>query len=321
MLKMDILKEDSVLAEYGETDFPKELLDFLVSHRDDTVTLRDIKRYFPSMSNIERHIDVLIKNGLLQRYHGRYMTDIPYIKTNELEESCQEIIKSVNNQKKKFLAWFDKEKLKSDDDQFVLAELLSLFVKTPSKNKVVLFETNEFIQRWEKYPNQLSTRDGILYKWDVFHQPVISERYDLNDYFNHLSINEEQIPSKYQKIYQKIGDVNPEFYFSYIDRKIRRLLKGKNKISNHPDILMTSLVDLDYLIAEKDYYQMMVVYLPEKTSKECPVWYDCIKEDLLRTLDYETIGDFLLINCLLDQLVIERSIDINKTIPVIRNKS
>ena len=62
-----------------------------------------------------------------------------------------------------------------------------------------------------------------------------------------------------------MGDVNPEYFLNYCERKLRRLEKGKESRVDKSDIFMETLFEMGYVTIDNDQYKFnMVRLLPDK---------------------------------------------------------
>ncbi|RSI22453.1 DUF1803 domain-containing protein [Streptococcus sanguinis] len=69
--------------------FFQELIDYLDQH--ETVILREIKREFEGVSNIDRSIEEYIKAGYIQRENKRYYLTLPFVESLEDLRLDQEV--------------------------------------------------------------------------------------------------------------------------------------------------------------------------------------------------------------------------------------
>ena len=107
--------------------FFQELIDYLDQH--ETVILREIKREFEGVSNIDRSIEEYIKAGYIQRENKRYYLTLPFVESLEDLRLDQEV----------FIR----------DDSPLYQELLELRFKTQLSNQTnaaVLLEETDFLR-------------------------------------------------------------------------------------------------------------------------------------------------------------------------------
>ena len=105
--------------------FFQELIDYLDQH--ETVTLREIKREFEGVSNIDRSIEEYIKAGYIRRENKRYYLTLPFV------ESLEDLL-------------LDQEVFIRDDTP-LYQELLELRFETQLSNQTnaaVLLEKTDF---------------------------------------------------------------------------------------------------------------------------------------------------------------------------------
>ena len=107
--------------------FFQELIDYLDQH--ETVILREIKREFEGVSNIDRSIEEYIKAGYIQRENKRYYLTLPFVESLEDLRLDQEV----------FIR----------DDSPLYQELLELRFETQLSNQTnaaVLLEETDFLR-------------------------------------------------------------------------------------------------------------------------------------------------------------------------------
>ena len=107
--------------------FFKELIDYLDQH--EAVILREIKRDFESVANIDRSIEEFIKAGYIKRENKRYYLTLPLLESLETVSLDQEI----------FIR----------DDSPLYQELLELRFETQLSNQTnaaVLLEETDFLR-------------------------------------------------------------------------------------------------------------------------------------------------------------------------------
>lgn len=107
--------------------FFQELINYL--DKEDSVTLRDIKRKFSSVTKIDRLIEKYIKAGYISRENKRYRQQLPLLKTTDGLQLDQEIF------------------VRKDSTLF--QELMDLQFETSlsnTTNQAVLYEKTDFLR-------------------------------------------------------------------------------------------------------------------------------------------------------------------------------
>lgn len=107
--------------------FFQELIDYLDQH--ETVILREIKREFEDVANIDRSIEEFIKAGYIRRENKRYYLSLPFVESSEDLRLDQEV----------FIR----------DDTPLYQELLELRFETQLSNQTnatVLLEETDFLR-------------------------------------------------------------------------------------------------------------------------------------------------------------------------------
>lgn len=236
----------------------EEILDYLLTHQNQEVTLREIKRNISETTNMDHLIDEMIKDGFVSRYHGRYEYAGNFISADEQENLINQVHRFLENIEINSL----KEELNNKPAEERYLSVLHQLFKNGTSSDLTVYETTENAKRWLKLPTRYTEVTGKKATFFSFgtYQPYYSN--NLSDYFNYLKLNHNDLPDEFLSIRKRIGDVNPSYFINYCERKLRRLEKGKEAAVNKADIFMETLYEMDYLKVEQEKYLFNLTRLP-----------------------------------------------------------
>lgn len=260
-------------------DYFDALLIYMKRHKGDIVMLRDLKKAFPECDAMDLFIDDCVQYDVLSRHHGRYSLNVPIIdENNQLG-----VYKSVNESLEKCeTKWSNHiQTLGCDHRQeatvyFLLA--CNRFMKGSSS--LSLYDTSHLTDSWFNLPLNQQTFSGKLGNWvsfvnyDAVFQPTIYM------YFNYLQLKIDSQDVAFSSIYHVLGDVSMPYYLQEIEKKMRRLIKGKQVTNERPNIFLTSLLMMNYVSLNNDEYQRNMLVLEDKQTDILESWLENILTDL-----------------------------------------
>lgn len=271
------------------------ILNFLISRSEKVTTLRDIKRAFPEIENFDRYIDDLVKTQLLTRYHGRYHFSGEVISKATQENINEKVLDILNNQPDLLRESLRNELLTMDSLAFFY-----LLFKNTNATAVCVYEKSPYSDRWFSLPTRCTEFQGK--REHYFSIAPLKSYYGNNipDYFNYLMLNQINLPDKYLKLRDTLGDLNQSYFIQYCERKLRRLEKGKVISSLKPDIFMKALNYMNYVNEVDDKYQFNLIRLDKQI--QLPLLLDeLLKEFEFACVDFsvESTERTFMIKCIL----------------------
>ncbi|MGO3731627.1 MAG: DUF1803 domain-containing protein [Vagococcus sp.] len=255
------------------------LLMYMKRHKDNIVMLRDLKKAFPECDSMDLFIDDCVQCNILSRSHGRYSLNVPIID----EKNQLKVYKVVNKSLEKFeTKWKNHIQTLGCNHQqeatfnFLLA--CNRFMKGSSS--LSLYDTSNLAESWFKLPLNQQTISGKLGSWvsfvsydDIF-QPTIYM------YFNYLRLKINSHDVAFSPIYHVLGDISMPYYFQEIEKKMRRLIKGKPVTNERPNIFLTSLLMMNYVSLNNEEYNHNMLVLDGKQTDTLESWLENILTDL-----------------------------------------
>lgn len=244
--KMDLVAEDKFI----------QIVDFLWQ-QSDKVTLRDIKRAFPEIEITDNYIEELVSYGFITRHHGKYTLGIPVITANK-QQQINEVC----------VAYLD-EHLSDIHSRIGTSSNIyfDLFVGVKNQEDV-LYEETDFSINWLSQPSRITRTEAkqVTFLSLAFFYPYYS--HNIADYFNYLNRKSEHLPEAFLRLRRKLGDINPNYFVPYCERKLRRLEKGKTISSEKEDIFMDALIDMGYVTVEANncLFHMVILDTTDRTS-------------------------------------------------------
>ncbi|MGX7013891.1 DUF1803 domain-containing protein [Vagococcus silagei] len=294
LLNPTSFSKQAVEASADPCFFP--IISYLSTHPK--VTLRDIKRQNPTISISDQYMEALVALKIIERHHGLYQLTKTKIRPEDFD--------LFNLTLKEFFSHQDLTKWEYNQ-VFTSQFLVALNEMFPLEDTYFYFENNDTLNYHLNLPIHLSRLSGNEYHWTVVRKSMPEFQETISDYFNYLQISEHLFPKEFLKTYTDIGDVNPSFFFSYIDRKIRRLNKGRTIGSDKTDIFLSLMADYSYLKIEAGQYQPNYILEDNACqSLDFSVFFSEIKK-LIRGLDNINLSssdqNFLLKICIYEYLV------------------
>lgn len=133
--------------------FFQELINYLDQHDD--ITLRDIKRQFSNVSNIDRSIEEYVKAGYVLRANKRYQQTVPLVQdVTDLALNQEVFVREGSTLEKKLLHLQFETRLTNHTNQAILVEKTDFF-----REQLTL--SNYFYKIKRQYP--LSDKQQVLY--------------------------------------------------------------------------------------------------------------------------------------------------------------
>lgn len=231
---------------------------FLISKEGEKVTLRDMKRHFPDFSNLDVYIDELVTEKLVLRHHGKYQYVGEFISTVEQTKINEYCLAYFNDKKVSIEAYLENQ----SKDQLAFRILYQLFNKNEEES-IVIYESNEYSKKWLAQPTrytEIMAKNTLYFSFGSYN-PFYSHH--ICDYFNFLTLNEKNGPEDFLKLREKLGDLNPTYFLTYCERKLRRLEKGKIIPTEKTDIFMEALLEMGYVSIEDSSYKLNMIRLHE----------------------------------------------------------
>lgn len=290
----------------------KLILDYLIKHDQEKITLRDIKDAFPDIEKMDRRIDDFVSYNILKRHHGVY--SFPgVIVTEDLQLSLIELVNNYLKSHSLRLSSLIKNELELVSKENRLINVLITLFKSDIEGKDSIYPNNAISKEWLALPTRYTEVAG---KKNIFISMASQElNYDhnLSDFFNFLSLNREDLPVQFLETRRRIGDVNPTYFLNYCERKLRRLEKGKIISNEKSDIFMETLFDMQYCLLEENQY----VYNLAHVKTEGLESFKKVQSELLETtqsilLD-ESEKKFIVSVLLFQWLVTQKIIDSTQT--------
>ncbi|AQP52829.1 hypothetical protein CBF34_07535 [Vagococcus penaei] len=304
MLKFQTNLSKTKLLTYEQNPFFLAIITYLANHRDSLITLRDIKREFPELVAVETFIEPLIESGLIERHQGTYRLGIAYYSTKDIEQQVIQVEQVFEEYNELINNWLNHLSIDIPVSQQHSAILESVFMTFLQVQQSSFYEDNLIIDRWRLYPIKRQCLEEELFNW-IFYTPYYQEasnQYNLYDYFKFLTLNDTEFPNSLLDTYRKIGDVNPHFFFHHVERKLKRILKGRTKTSSQRDVLMETLIDFDYLSLSDGHYQPQFLFIEDTAKFVLPTEVKNALDDVImpQMIDEKA---FIISSCLLDWLI------------------
>ncbi|MGX6969533.1 DUF1803 domain-containing protein [Vagococcus bubulae] len=240
----------------------QQVVNFMIE-QGESVTLRDIKRALPNVEEIEVIIEIWISAGLITRHHGRYE-----LVGNVISEEKQEELKQTYQSF--FLPCV--EKLKAECNQLALSTkeralyfLYALHQKIQGNITLGQYmEDTPVLAEIKQLPVYFQQLTGKKTEWLSFESLTnLAECVSLPSFFYEETYRENTKSPQFLALEKQLGDVNESYFLTYVERKLRRIEKGRIISSDTPDIFLASLVTLGYLTIEEHHYKLNVLSVEE----------------------------------------------------------
>lgn len=242
-----------------------EIIAYLIEQQNQEVTLRDIKRNVSEITNFDRLMDDLIKYDFLERHHGKYLFSGNFVSKETQKSLNEQTVTYLEQQKIPFIQRFEEEvNLLPAEERFLIV-LFELVNNDRQPSKITVYEQSNQVDTWLNLPTRYTEVQAKKARYVSMgtYTPYYSN--NIADFFNYLKISNNELPDSFVRIRNKMGDVNPEYFLNYCERKLRRLEKGKESRVDKSDIFMETLFEMGYVTIDNDQYKFnMVRLLPDK---------------------------------------------------------
>ncbi|MFY8330898.1 DUF1803 domain-containing protein [Vagococcus carniphilus] len=289
------------------------ILNYLKDHKTEKVTLRQIKRAFPEKDEMDRFIDDLVTFNLVERYHGSYS-----FKGNIITEDMQEkmitlLTDYLDNKKDTIISMFEETVQQIPDENKTVVFLYSLFGELVHGASSI-YPDNDISKEWLSIPSRYTEIKGKKETFISMSQPYPTYGYQLSDFFNFLALNRDDLPKEFLEVRSKLGDVNQNYFMTYIERKLRRLEKGKSISCDKSDIFMETLYKMNYVGMTEDLYTFKIARM---TIQNFDKWTESLNflVELLESIDLATEEKEFIVGVVVYQwFVSENLIDTTQTL-------
>lgn len=222
----------------------KLLIEYLATHAENEVTLRDLHKIFADQPNFDRHLENFIKAGYIQRQNKRYTNQFHLFDDSDF--STEQIQAAVAN-----------TETPSDNryDQPIFVKSGSQIDQLLSASKCYQSLTNN-VNAIELH---FTTNFDFKERLDIQTYPA-----SLANYFIKVA-QDLPLTDFEQEIYALLGDVDPNYALKYMTSFLLRF-KRKDVIKRKADIFITALVKCNIIedLGEQNYRLQIDFESPEK---------------------------------------------------------
>ena len=289
------------------------ILNYLKDHKTEKVTLRQIKRAFPEKDEMDRFIDDLVTFNLVERYHGAYS-----FKGNIITEDMQEkmitlLTDYLDNKKDTIISMFEETVQQIPDENKTVVFLYSLFGELVHGASSI-YPDNDISKEWLSIPSRYTEIKGKKEIFISMSQPYPTYGNQLSDFFDFLALNRDDLPKEFLEVRSKVGDVNQNYFMTYIERKLRRLEKGKSISCDKSDIFMETLYKMNYVGTTEDLYTFKIARMAIQNTDKWTEGFNYLVE-LLESIDLATEEKEFIVGVVVYQWFIsENLIDTTQTL-------
>lgn len=289
------------------------ILNYLKDHKTEKVTLRQIKRAFPEKDEMDRFIDDLVTFNLVERYHGAYS-----FKGNIITEDMQEkmitlLTDYLDNKKDTIISMFEETVQQIPDENKTVVFLYSLFGELVHGASSI-YPDNDISKEWLSIPSRYTEIKGKKEIFISMSQPYPTYGNQLSDFFDFLALNRDDLPKEFLEVRSKVGDVNQNYFMTYIERKLRRLEKGKSISCDKSDIFMETLYKMNYVGMTEDLYTFKIARMAIQNTDKWTEGFNYLVE-LLESIDLATEEKEFIVGVVVYQWFIsENLIDTTQTL-------
>ncbi|MDT2848426.1 DUF1803 domain-containing protein [Vagococcus carniphilus] len=289
------------------------ILNYLKDHKTEKVTLRQIKRAFPEKDEMDRFIDDLVTFNLVERYHGAYS-----FKGNIITEDMQEkmvtlLTDYLDSKKDTIISMFEETVQQIPVENKTVVFLYSLFGGLIHETSSI-YPDNDISKEWLSIPSRYTEIKGKKETFISMSQPYPTYGNQLSDFFDFLALNRDDLPKEFLEVRSKVGDVNQNYFMTYIERKLRRLEKGKSISCDKSDIFMETLYKMNYVGMTEDLYTFKIARM---TIQNFDKWTECLNYlvERLESIDLATEEKEFIVRVVVYQwFVSENLIDTTQTL-------
>ena len=262
---------NQALTEQLLTEDFSPILFFLSEHQEERVTLRDMKRQLPMIKDWEGVIELLVEEQLVTRVHGKYTTTVVCI----TQEQQQDLTQGWQKQVPQWVSMLTEQLQNIPMEHRFYHVFTALNDVMPEENSLLLFEDSEPVNQWLNAPidRTFEVMNGQILS--VFQPSKWGFHGSKSQFFDYLTLRGQDgiKEDMYHQLVSRLGDINPEYYINYTDRKLRRLLKGKVIRGDKADIMMASLLDMGYVRLEEGSYHGNICQIQRIDTAIIEKWY------------------------------------------------
>lgn len=240
-----------------------QVVNFMIE-QEKSVTLREIKRALPDVQEIEVIVETWISAGLITRHHGRYEL-VGDVISEEKQEELKQTYQSF------FLPCVEKlnvecKQLDVSSKELAFYLLYALYQKI--QNNIVFgqyVEETTALVEIKNLPVYFQQLTGKKTEWLSFESLTnLAECVSLPSFFYEETYRENTKAPQFLVLEKRLGDVNESYFLTYVERKLRRIEKGRIISSGTPDIFLDSLVTLGYLTIVEHHYKLNILSVNEQ---------------------------------------------------------
>ncbi|MFW7431834.1 DUF1803 domain-containing protein [Vagococcus carniphilus] len=289
------------------------ILNYLKDHKTEKVTLRQIKRAFPEKDEMDRFIDDLVTFNLVERYHGAYSFKGNFITEDMQEKMITLLTDYLDNKKDTIISMFKETVQQIPDENKTVVFLYSLFGELVHGASSI-YPDNDISKEWLSIPSRYTEIKGKKEIFISMSQPYPTYGNQLSDFFDFLALNRDDLPKEFLEVRSKVGDVNQNYFMTYIERKLRRLEKGKSISCDKSDIFMETLYKMNYVGMTEDLYTFKIARIAIQNTDKWTEGFNYLVE-LLESIDLATEEKEFIVGVVVYQWFIsENLIDTTQTL-------
>ncbi|WP_288226369.1 DUF1803 domain-containing protein [uncultured Enterococcus sp.] len=204
----------------------KKLLNYF-EQLHEPVILREIRKKFPDMKHLDKHLDFLIDNGFISRKDRRYYFRLEITKEYPLNKEINDFIQEYATKfsREELLVWLG-ENFWSDEVGKVLVVDFPMPTRERLDSKNVRLVT---INRGGELPETLP------------------------NYFEHIDQ-----PALFPNLAKLIGDVHAEFFTNQLELILERIISGKKP--RRDSIFLQSLLTSQTITSDPDWQVIVPVF-------------------------------------------------------------
>ena len=226
------------------------IANFLLARSGEKTTLRDIKRNFPEFEALDSLVDFFVNFDLIKRHHGRYELSGDYVSEEYQKRSKDLIFNWLEGKEARFQEIFN-----DVSGEELTHQVLTALFKGYSDSKISFYEKTELSRKWLRYPTrytEIQGKRGIYFSFGSY-LPFYS--HNISAYFNFIKLTSSELPEEFLNLSYRLGDINPEYFIQYCERKLRRIEKGKIVSIDKPDLFLESLAEMGYICKNETVYE------------------------------------------------------------------
>lgn len=262
MYRLVTLNKTPAKRQLMNDDAFDQVLNFLISESHH-VTLREIKRALPQLNDIEKKMEDWVNLGVISRHHGRYSLIGDTISSGQQSEKMAMLEVSFKNWIKVAFEQINALEITTKERSFYLIHALmsQLDCNEPS---IYFIEQSPGLDDILSLPVYLQKLSGIkteIYSYERLGD--LADTHTLASYFYEQRYQVSTNSQMYTTINRLLGDVNPSYFVHYVERKLRRIKKGRQIPIASRDIFLESLLALNYLTDNDGYYDLNLTVITD----------------------------------------------------------